>query len=225
MIDIVIRTTYVSLLAQFLTGIYGIYGLFHAVPSTHHALKTSLQIEMFVQLIEFIFYLWFVSHFHLASMAPTRYRDWVVTTPLLLISAMLYFYYEEKRQQGQDTTNAVRDFIREHLATIAIVVVANFFMIAFGYAGEVGWLSMPTSVTLGFVAFGIAFYTMWARLASKSTVGNRLFWFIAIVWTFYGVAFMFPMAEKNIAYNLLDVVAKNFFGVYLAYKVVQASRV
>lgn len=223
MMQTVLQTTYASLLAQFLTGAFGVLGLTYDVAPEHQALKTSLNIEMGVQLIELIFYLWFVSHFNLATMAATRYKDWVVSTPLMLISTMLYYYYEQARQERRDTTNAVSEFFQTHRDTIAIVLLANFWMIAFGYAGEVGWISMGTSVVLGFVAFGVAFYTMWSRLASKSVVGKKLFSAIAGVWSLYGVAFMFPMAAKNIAYNALDVVAKNMFGVYLAHKVIQES--
>jgi bacteriorhodopsin len=220
----VLKTTYASLFAQFATGALGGWALTRNVAPANEALKTSLNIEMFVQLIEFTFYIWFVSDFNLASMAPTRYKDWVVTTPLMLISAMLFYYYEQARQEGRDTTNSVHNFFQTHRSTIAIVVLANFLMIAFGYAGEVGWMSMGWSVVLGFAAFGVAFSTMWSRLASKSDMGERLFSFIAGVWALYGVAFMFPVAAKNIAYNGLDVVAKNFFGVFLSLKVIEASQ-
>jgi hypothetical protein len=39
------------------------------------------------------------------------------------------------------------------------------------------------------------------------------------VWNLYGVAFFFNPVWKNIIFNGLDVVAKNFFGVYLFYKI------
>jgi hypothetical protein len=219
----VLQTTYVSLVAQFVTGVFGLYGLTHEVASEHNALKTSLGIEMVVQAIEFGFYVWFIKHFNLSTMAPTRYKDWIVSTPLMLISAMIYFHYEKARQEKRDTTHVINEFLGRHHDTIKIVVVANFAMIAFGYAGEMGWLQMRDSVVLGFVSMAVAFYTMWSRLASKSEMGKKLFLFIGIVWSLYGIAFMLPMAAKNIAYNGLDVVAKNFFGAFLAYKVIQAS--
>jgi len=136
---------------------------------------------------------------------------------------MIFYEYEKDRQEGRDTTHSVGDFFRTHRQTLAAVLVANTAMIVLGYAGEVGWLSMGWSVVLGFVAFGVAFSTLWSRLASHSDMGKRLFSVIASVWALYGVAFLFPVAAKNIAYNGLDLVAKNAFGVFLAIKVMQSS--
>jgi bacteriorhodopsin len=221
--DPVLLTTYASILAQLATGAYALRGANADVPPEHDALKLSLDIEMGVQLIELLFYLWLVGHFDLATMAKTRYKDWAVSTPLMLVSAMLYFSYEKSREEGRDTTDAVADFFATHTQTIAIVVAANLAMIVAGYAGEVGWLPTRWSLLAGFAAFGTAFHAMWSRLASQSKLGRRLFRFIAAVWSLYGVAFVLPAAPKNVAYNLLDVVAKNFFGVFLALKVVQAA--
>ena len=44
------------------------------------------------------------------------------------------------------------------------------------------------------------------------------------VWSLYGVAALMPADIKNISYNLLDIVAKNFYGLYLYYKILQVSR-
>jgi bacteriorhodopsin len=222
MAETVLQTAYLSLGFQALTGLVGLYGLKVELPPKDQALKVSLQIEMVVQLIEFVFYLWAIFRFNLATMAASRYADWVVTTPLMLISLMLYFDYEQAREEGRDTTTVVRDFWKTHRDTVATVVAANFLMVALGYAGEVGWLPPGLSVVLGFGAFGTAFYTLWERLASKSCTGRRLFKLIATVWSLYGAAFLLPTASKNIVYNGLDVVAKNFFGVFLASKVIQA---
>jgi bacteriorhodopsin len=223
----VVYTTVLSIAVQLATGIYGVYGLTKSVPVEHQALKTSLTIEMVVQLIEFIFYVWVIFHLHVPTMAATRYRDWIFTTPLMLFSLMLYFMYEEYREGGVDTTTVWQDFTKEHRAAIATVLVSNILMIIFGYLGEVGTISKINATILGFVFFGIAFYVMYDHFASKSAVGTRLFSIIGPVWGLYGVVYLFPTpfaAHKNIALNGLDVVAKNLFGTYLAYKVVTLSR-
>jgi bacteriorhodopsin len=36
-----------------------------------------------------------------------------------------------------------------------------------------------------------------------------------IVWSLYGVAAILPFFIKNISYNILDIFAKNFFGLFL----------
>lgn len=217
--NLVLQTTKVSVLAQIATGIVGVYGLLQDVAPEKKALQFSLAIEMFVQGIELLFYFWFLANFNLAMMAQTRYKDWFLNTPLMLISSMVFLKYEKERENGNDTKQIVRDFFKHYGKTIAIVVFSNVMMIAFGYAGERGWLTMPLSCVLGFGAFAVTFGTVWFDLASKSALGRRLWAIMASVWALYGVAFLLPVASKNISYNVLDVVAKNFFGVFLAYKV------
>jgi bacteriorhodopsin len=46
-----------------------------------------------------------------------------------------------------------------------------------------------------------------------------LFWYFFSVWSIYGIAALFPYKEKNISYNILDLFSKNFFGLFLSYKV------
>jgi len=48
-----------------------------------------------------------------------------------------------------------------------------------------------------------------------------LFLFVFIVWSIYGVAAMMPTPYKNISYNILDIIAKNFYGLYIYYKILQ----
>lgn len=223
----VVYTTVLSIAVQLATGGYGVYGLTKSVPLEHEALKTSLTIEMVVQAIELIFYVWVIFHLHVPTMAATRYRDWIFTTPLMLLSLMLYFSYEEYRERGVDTTTVWQDFWKEDRAAIATVLVSNTLMIIFGYLGEVGMISKMNATITGFASFAVAFYVMYDHFASKSAVGTQLFSIIGFVWSLYGVVYLFPAAyaaQKNIALNGLDVVAKNLFGTYLAYKVVTISK-
>jgi bacteriorhodopsin len=46
---------------------------------------------------------------------------------------------------------------------------------------------------------------------------------MAIVWGLYGVAAMFSPVWKNTAYNILDVLAKNFYGIFLSILIYQLS--
>jgi bacteriorhodopsin len=36
-----------------------------------------------------------------------------------------------------------------------------------------------------------------------------------VVWSLYGVAAVFDFTTKNISYNILDLFAKNFYGLFL----------
>lgn len=216
----VLQSTYTSLWAQLGTGTLGVLGLLQDVPPEHQPLQTALKIEMFVQMIELGFYVWFVQRFHLQTMAQNRYLDWFISTPLMLISLMIYFDYEYKQQEGIDTTDSVRQLFRDQRQTIATVLAANAAMLAFGYAGEMGWMSKTWSSVFGFLAFALTFSTVW-QSASKSRNGRLLFPVTAGVWALYGVAATFPVSAKNIAFNGLDVIAKNLFGVFLSVKLLQ----
>jgi hypothetical protein len=66
---------------------------------------------------------------------------------------------------------------------------------------------MGLSVVLGFAAYGLAFSTMWLRLASESDMGKRLFSIIAGVWALYGIAFVFPVATGR-RYSFQDQLAE-----------------
>lgn len=217
--NLVRYTTFLSIFVQLLTGVVGGYALTKVVPPEHAALQISLTIEMLVQAIELGFYVWLVYHFDVATMAATRYFDWIFTTPLMLVALLLYFKYEEYRTRGMDTTKVWRDFLRDDGIVIAKVVVSNALMILLGYLGEKGVVDKMFATISGFIAMAYAFYTMYVHAASNSAIGMRVFSFVAVVWSLYGVAYVFPDAPKNIALNGLDVVAKNIFGAYLSYKV------
>ena len=45
--------------------------------------------------------------------------------------------------------------------------------------------------------------------------GSMLFYFLFVVWGLYAVAALMKAKYKNISYNLLDIVSKDFMIVYL----------
>jgi hypothetical protein len=53
--------------------------------------------------------------------------------------------------------------------------------------------------------------------AKFSLFGTEIFLYFLIVWSIYGVAALMSYKTKNIMYNILDLFAKNFFGLYLGY--------
>lgn len=222
MSQLLLQTTTLSLVVQSITGLLGSFGLFRKMPATEQPLQTSLRIEMAVQLVELLFYVGFVSSFDVDTMAKTRYKDWIVTTPLMLVSAMLYFSYEKARDEKRDVVVSLQTLFRESWPTILLVLLANCIMLICGYAGETGQLPLAWASALGFLFLAVAYFGMWKNLASQSKRGKRVFFFMLVSWSLYGLAFLLPTVPKNISYNLLDVVAKNFFGLYLALEVMKA---
>jgi hypothetical protein len=85
-------------------------------------------------------------------------------------------------------------------------------MLIAGYLGEIGYISKTTSFIVGTIALIVTFRTIDKDMDGSK---NAIFKPIAAVWGLYGLAFMLPVYEKNIMYNMLDVVSKNFFAVFL----------
>jgi hypothetical protein len=96
-------------------------------------------------------------------------------------------------------------------------------MLVFGYAFEIGILDLVTSTIMGFVGFAGSFYVLWDGFASKSPDNFLLYAFMFIVWALYGVAALLNSTWKNVSYNILDLVAKNFYGLFLSYLIYQKS--
>ncbi len=96
-------------------------------------------------------------------------------------------------------------------------------MLLFGYLGEVNILSKYISIPIGFLFFYKSFELIYYDYAIKTQIGKNLFTYMGTVWSLYGVAAMAPPNIKNMSYNLLDIVAKNFYGLYLYYKILQTK--
>lgn len=211
--ELVKYSTKLSLIAQIITGLFGFAGIFIALPNYHVILGDVLTLEMIVQIIEFVFYLWLYFFFNLSSMAAIRYIDWFITTPMMLLSMSIYFTYVRLLKEERVIT--LKDFIQDHRSTLLQIFGANFLMLFFGVLGELSILPILPAFALGSFAFIGSFTTIYKNFYSKES--RILFSILTIVWALYGVAYLFPIAAKNIGFNILDIFAKNFFGVFLFY--------
>lgn len=102
--------------------------------------------------------------------------------------------------------------IKKYKSSFVLIVLSNLVMLIAGYLGEIGYISKTTSVIIGTIALFITFRTIDRDMDASQ---NAIFKPIVAVWGLYGLAFMLPVHEKNIMYNMLDVVSKNFFAVFL----------
>lgn len=210
---------YISLFVQLSTLLVDIYALLQNVVPSIEVLKTLLKIETVVQLIELSFYIWYSYHFHSVAEATFyRYYDWMFTTPLMLFTTTVYYDYQSKTDEEKEKMS-VQKFIEDNWKSLAIIGVFNFMMLFYGYLYERNVIDILTSTILGFVGFAGSFYIMYDKFASKSSKNLPLYLFMLIVWSMYGVAATFAPAWKNVSYNILDVIAKNFYGMFLAYLV------
>ena len=207
-----------SLIVQFITGIFDIYAYKLHVPSSLLIVKELLLVEIIVQVIEGIFYVWLVLNFNkIKNITPIRYFDWSITTPTMLVTLMIYLLYLGNKEKGINT-GTLLDEITNNWIPLSRVVILDWLMLIAGYIGEKEVLTFATSTIIGFIPFLLMFYIIYHNFAKKSGEdGLKLFWYFSIVWGIYGVAAIMPYKIKNIMYNILDLFSKNFFGIFIAY--------
>ena len=219
-------STNASIIIQFISLI-GLDGVFINLPEKHKILQSILKLEMIVQFIELFFYILILQPMiktALPQMAAVRYMDWVITTPTMLLTAIILFKYEEYLENNIDKKIEFFDFIKTHRNNIINIFICNFLMLFFGYLGEIGVIDVKLSTILGFIFLGITFYIIYKNYAVKSKSSIKLFYYMFIVWAIYGIAALMTPSTKNIMFNILDIFAKNFMGLYLYYRIKNINR-
>ena len=219
MASLVEKTTKASVFVQVATGALGAIGLTYTLPPEHSILGKLLGLEMLVQGIELLFYLSFLSGFHLPELATKRYYDWVISTPIMLFTMAAYFFYKTVQERASSETKkeeiTLEDFYVLHRQDLWTIWIANFVMLLFGFLGEIGAIAAFPAFILGTSAFLVSFYTLYTKFAVHSENTRTLFSILFILWSGYGAGFLLPSVAKNIVFNVLDILAKNFFGVFL----------
>lgn len=137
------------------------------------------------------------------EITETRYVDWSITTPLMLLALCVVLSTE---------INVV-----VHLPIILLIVILNYAMLYAGYLGETKVLDRTSANIAGFLPFFAMFGLIyWKYVAPKYSLTNRvLFYFFLIVWSLYGIVYLFDEETKNIAMNILDLFAKCLIGLGL----------
>jgi hypothetical protein len=211
-----------SLGAQLITLFTNFFGLTKDLSPKHLILKEILGLETLVQIIELIFYTWY-KQFSIKNatfdVTKFRYYDWVITTPIMLFSTMAYFIYLrslEAKEAKEGKPKTLLEVFSENKFRIIIILLLNFFMLLFGYLQEIGFINLYASTLFGYIALCGSFYGIYDGFV-HDVEDKRIFYFMFFVWSLYGVAALLPNITKNIAYNILDVFAKNFYGLYLTY--------
>ena len=215
-------TVKISLIVQVITGLLALAGIFIKVSKENQILNHILILETGVQIIEFIFYIYLVYFLHSLDndkIASQRYFDWMFTTPVMLFSTILFLEYEHKRELNQIAT--IPQIVKDHGNDIFWIVIFNFGMLLFGYLGEINKLMRQISIPIGFIFFGLSFNLIWDRFARMSTIGSNIFYLLLVIWSLYGVAAMLNTIPKNLLYNLLDIISKNFYGLFILFLILK----
>jgi hypothetical protein len=238
-LDNILKTTvYSSLFVQFVTGIIDIYFYLMPVVGEVAIIKKMLGLEILVQLIEGAFYVWFASIFSFVkNVTPNRYYDWAITTPTMLFTVCLYLDYLGERKKTKETlktsnntdstpestrppvkNSTLLGYFKQNWEIFLPIFFLNWMMLILGYLGEIGKLDTNTSVLCGFLPFITYFVIIYEKFAKYSSFyGKILYWIFFAIWSLYGVAALGSYYWKNIAYNILDLFSKNFFGIILSY--------
>ena len=193
-------------------------------------IKQLVIFELIVQIIEGIFYVWLAySLLTISNITPHRYYDWFFTTPTMLVTLSIYLIYlKNKEKEDKREIESIKDedednymsIIKKYKNYLIPIIFLNALMLLCGYLGEIHILKTNTAVLLGFIPFLIFFMIIYEKFARYSENGKKIFYYFFIVWSLYGFAALMPYHYKNISYNILDLFAKNFFGLYLAFIII-----
>ena len=211
-----------SLVVQFVVGVIDYAALKIQADEKDLYYKDLLIVELVVQVVEFLFYVWLIYFFSKAStnITPVRYLDWFITTPLMLISLSAFLDHDGNK------VSRLTDFLSNNVQSIVKIVILNTAMLAFGLAGEFGLLSHYTSTALGFIPFALNFKFIKDTFlpSSEDMFKNILFYWFVFFWSLYGLFAVMSYTVKNTGYNILDIFSKNFFGLFLAYIIWSKSK-
>jgi hypothetical protein len=237
-------TVIISLVVQFITGVVGIHGLFVPLEKEDQILWEVLVMELIVQIIEFAFYIWLSvglynystkkSTFPLFDVTKRRYIDWFITTPTMLLSTIIFLRYleykdkkesykkenyqnnnQENNSKNENNILKFNEFVKTHKQFIINMILLNAGMLIFGYLGEANHMDKKWSISIGFIFLLLNFYLIYKEFGEKTKIGKMMFAFMFVIWSLYGIAAMLPFYYKNISYNILDIFAKNFFGIFI----------
>jgi len=140
---------------------------------------------------------------------------------MLFSTASYYGYLDSREEGGKKEPFSVLTFWKENSNWILLMFVCNALMLWFGYLQEIGLLSLVWSSILGYASLLGSFGILYKQFVSKTPQQQGLFYFMFGVWSLYGIAAGLQSKEKNIMYNVLDIFAKNFYGLFLGYLILR----
>lgn len=207
-----------SIFIQIVTLILNLFAFTVPLDKWDFALKEILGLETLVQTIELLFYGWYRGNIvdKVSDVTQFRYYDWFFTTPMMLFSTASFYGYTESKEKETKKPFSVVDFYRENSSWILLMFICNAFMLMFGYLQELGMISITTSSIFGYLSL-LGSFSILYKFVARAQTQQFLFKIMFFLWSLYGVAAALPVKEKNISYNVLDIFAKNFYGVFLSY--------
>ena len=132
----------------------------------------------------------------------TRYTDWAISTPLMLLVLCMVLGYENN--------------LNVHFSNVLYILLLNFLMLGSGYIGELNMIPKLFANIIGFVFFFGMYRVIWSTYMKKSRTFNSkvIFYCFLILWAFYGLFYNMDVMTKIFGYNILDLLAKAFVGIF-----------
>ncbi len=124
-----------------------------------------------------------------------------------------YFSYEGLKEKFRN--ESIQEFFQENRRPLYAIFFFNFLMLLSGLLGEWNYIPKLFAFFYGFIALLFSFGTLYTNFVRDTVFLNGLFGIMGILWSGYGFAFLADPVTKNISYTILDIFAKNFFGIYL----------
>ena len=206
MADIVYRSAVFSLCFQCLTLL--IISLSYLSPKlrtdSEAVLRTIVTLEVSSQGAELLWYTLVVFVYRKIA-TWTRYIDWVFSTPLMLMSLALFFNHRA-RAPVEDISSTFQWWG---------MLVFNMLMLVGGFLVETQRVNAWQGLLFGSVSFVISFFFLGTFVDRSDVLSFVLFGINYTIWALYGVAACLSYVGKNVAYNNLDIVSKNIFGLFL----------
>merc|ERR1711924_494335 len=178
--------------------------------------KTSMNVGALVTLVAAVHYFYMREFWVIIHSSPILYRyiDWSITVPLQMIE-----FYLILSAVKPDLSGGM--FFRLLIGTVA--------MLAFGYAGEAGFLPAFLGFVLGMAGWGYILFEIFAgeagKLANSSSVNKyvqqsfkTMRFIVTVGWSIYPLGYFFGYlmgsvqdSVLNLVYNLADFVNKIAF--------------
>jgi bacteriorhodopsin len=169
-------------------------------------IRHIMNLETCISIIAGYYYSIFITkvndkHINWNEITKLRYIDWSITTPLMLITLCIVL--------AKNSNQLI------HFSTIISILLLNYMMLGIGYYGVLHPEHQLLAMIGGFIPFFIMFYLIYIHFYGKKIANKILFFIYLIVWGMYGIVYMFSEIYKNIAMNILDLIAKCFIGIGL----------
>jgi len=218
-----IQSASISLFVQIIMGIVGLHGIFIKLTEKDEILTDIIILETLVQFIELCFYIWLVSKLSELKFEVTyiRYFDWFLSTPMMLISTVFFMKYLTSTAFNNVVT--MKSVFESKWVEIIKIGVSNVLMLLFGFLAEINQITRLNGFIFGTIAFLYTFYIIYSEFVENNPTNKILFFTMFTIWSFYGIAYLFPYVTKNVMYNYLDIISKNFYGFFIYYQILKAA--